>query len=325
MKRNFKLSAMIIFIVFANLTIGSAQQLPQFSQYIFNGLHINPAYAGYKNEGYIQSTYRSQWVGFEGAPTTFTMTADLSANEGMMGFGAMVLADKIGPTGTTSAMLSYAYRIQTGRSSYLSLGASAGVSQYMVNGDELRAINPDDDELPQGRQSMMTPNMNLGMFFHTDGFYAGVSAYNLIGKNQLEREHMALAVHDIHYYVTAGGLLNISDNVQFKPSFLVKYVSGSPTTYDLNAMFLFSEKFWIGGSYRSNLHIGNNDPEVPNLSNRNALAFITEFFATPNLRIGYAYDYNLNVLQNMRTNSHEISLGYYLTARRVNMRNPRWF
>jgi type IX secretion system PorP/SprF family membrane protein len=169
--------------------------------------------------------------------------------------------------------------------------------------------------------------MNLGLFFHSNKFYAGLSAYNLIGKAALEKEDVALAFHDVHFYLTAGVMIPVTDNIQFKPSFLVKEVKGSPTNYDINGMLLFMDRLWLGASYRSNVNIWNENLEAssPTLSNRNAVAFITEFFATPNLRIGYAYDQNLNVLQDMRTNSHEISLGYYLSARKVNMKNPRYF
>lgn len=326
MKTTLKIFGLSIALTLLAASISFGQQLPQFSQYIFNGLHINPAYAGYKNEGYVQSTYRSQWVGFDGAPTTFTVTADLSANEGLMGFGASVMSDKIGPTSTTTGLLTYAYRIQTGRESFFSLGASAGVSQYVIDGDMLKPLHQNDGNLPIGVQNMMTPNMNLGMFFHNNKFYAGLSAYNLIGKAALEKEDVALAFHDVHFYLTAGVMIPVTDNIQFKPSFLVKEVKGAPTNYDINGMLLFMDRLWLGASYRSNVNIWNENLEPTNtLSNRNAVAFITEFFATPNLRIGYAYDQNLNVLQDMRTNSHEISIGYYLSARKVNMKNPRYF
>lgn len=300
------------------------QQLPQFSQYIFNGLHINPAYAGYKNEGYVQSTYRSQWMDFPGAPRTFTVTADLSANEGKMGFGASFLTDQIGPARTTTALLTYAYRIQTGDDSFFSLGASGGFSDYMIDGDMLRYNDPDDPNIPGGRVTMLTPNMNLGAFWHSSRFYAGLSAYNLIGKGSLEREDLALAFHDVHFFLTAGAIFPVSGSIRFKPSFLVKEVKGAPTSYDLNGMFLFMDRLWLGGSYRSNVRIWNDNLE-DNLNGRNAFAFIAEIFATDNLRIGYAYDHNMNVLQNYRNNSHEISVGYYLSARSVKLKNPRWF
>lgn len=301
-----------------------SQQLPQFSQYIFNGLHINPAYAGYKNQGYIQSTFRNQWVNFPGAPRTFTVTADLSANEGLMGFGVSLLSDQIGPTSTSSAMLTYSYRIQTGNSSFLGLGISAGGSQYMIDGSMLDPVDMMDPNLPMGTETMFTPNLNMGAFFHTDRFYAGVSAFNMVGKGILEREDISLAFHDFHYYITAGALVPVSDKVEFKPSFLIKEVKGAPTSFDINGMFLFMERLWLGASYRSNMRMWNDNLEGT-LNNRTAVAFITEIFATENLRIGYAYDVNLNVLQNYRNNSHEFSVGYYLTPRNVKLKNPRWF
>ena len=301
-----------------------SQQLPQFSQYIFNGLHINPAYAGYKNQGYIQSTFRNQWVNFPGAPRTFTVTADLSANEGLMGFGVSLLSDQIGPTSTSSAMLTYSYRIQTGNSSFLGLGVSAGGSQYMIDGSMLDPVDMMDPNLPMGTETMFTPNLNMGAFFHTDRFYAGVSAFNMVGKGILEREDISLAFHDFHYYITAGALVPVSDKVEFKPSFLIKEVKGAPTSFDINGMFLFMERLWLGASYRSNMRMWNDNLEGT-LNNRTAVAFITEIFATENLRIGYAYDVNLNVLQNYRNNSHEFSVGYYLTPRNVKLKNPRWF
>ena len=122
MKRTFKTIGILSLMVFMATGGAFGQQLPQFSQYIFNGLHVNPGYAGYKGEPYIQSTYRSQWVGFPGAPETFTVTADLSANEGTMGFGVSLLSDQLGPARTTTGMLTYAYRIQTGRKSFLGMG-----------------------------------------------------------------------------------------------------------------------------------------------------------------------------------------------------------
>ncbi|MFC0655373.1 PorP/SprF family type IX secretion system membrane protein [Mongoliitalea lutea] len=324
MKNNFGPLLIILITAFLAPSKSWSQQLPQFSQYIFNGLHINPAYAGYRNEGYIQSTFRNQWVNFPGAPRTFTITADLSANEGLMGFGFSLLSDHIGPTSTSTGMLTYSYRIQTGKESFLGLGISAGASQYMIDGSKLNPLEMMDPNLPLGTQTIFTPNMNSGLFFHNSTFYAGISAFNMIGKRALEREDIALAFHDFHYYLTAGALLSISDKVEFKPSFLIKEVKGAPTSYDINGMFLFLERLWLGASYRSNTRMWKDNLEG-NLNNRTAIAFIAEVFATENLRIGYAYDTNLNTLQNYRNNSHEFSVGYYLTPRNVKLKNPRWF
>ena len=129
MKTVFKILGINLLLTLTTIAGTFGQQLPQFSQYMFNGLHINPGYAGYKGQPYLQSTYRSQWVSLPGAPETFTVTADFSANEGRMGFGATILTDKLGQARTSSGLLSYAYRIQTGGESFLGLGVSAGVSE----------------------------------------------------------------------------------------------------------------------------------------------------------------------------------------------------
>ena len=325
MEKIFKIFAITLLVGVASIQGTLGQQLPQFSQYMFNGLHINPGYAGYKGEPYIQSTYRSQWMDFPGAPRTFTVTADLSANEGQMGFGASIMSDRIGPTQTSGALLTYAYRIQTGYESFLGFGVSGGVTEYVIDGSMYNPNDFGDINIPEGRINMFTPNMNAGIFFHTPTFYAGLSAYNLVGQQSLEREAVALAHHNMHFYLTAGALIPISDQVQFKPSFLVKEESGGgPTNFDINGMFLFMERLWLGASYRANARL-NQEFLPANLNNRNAVAFIVEVFATESLRLGYAYDYNTNVLSNMRSNSHELSVGYYITPRNVKMKNPRWF
>ena len=324
MKTVFRITGLAFSLTMMVSEATFGQQLPQFSQYIFNGLHINPAYAGYKGEPYIQSTYRSQWVNFPGAPETFTVTADLSANEGTMGFGLSLMSDNLGPAKTTGGLLTYAYRIKTGARSFLGLGVSAGFSQYSLDGSMLDPNDFPDSQIPEGQINLLTPNLNTGLFFHNDKFYAGFSVYNMVGKNALEKEDVALAYHDFHYYLTMGYLFDLSDNVKFKPSFLIKEVKGAPTSYDINAMFLFMERLWVGGSYRSNMKIWN-DNLLEGLNNRNAVAAILEVFPTERLRLGYAYDHNLNVLNAYRNNSHELSVGFYITPRRAVMKNQRWF
>ena len=321
--QKYSLKGLIVFLTMISMTV-QAQQLPQFSQYVFNGLHINPAYAGYKGDGYIQTTYRSQWINFPGAPKTLSFTADLSANEGRMGLGVTYLKDRISLTEINVGMLTYSYRIATGDKSMLSLGVSAGISEYAVDPTEMVVVNNPDPLPPSSRVAAATPNMNTGLFFHSDKFYAGLSAYNLIGRRALLRQDIAVAFHDFHYYLTVGGMMRLADNVQLKPSILIKHVKGSPTSYDLNAMFLFRERVWLGGSFRSNVRVFE-DQLQDDLSKRNAVALVMEYFVLPSMRIGYAYDYNLNALNSYRTESHELSVGVYLNRQRKIIYNPRWF
>jgi type IX secretion system PorP/SprF family membrane protein len=325
MKHRYILKIMIALLLFA-WHPAKSQQLPQFSQYMFNGLHINPGYAGYKNEGYVQSTYRNQWVNLPGAPRTFSVSADLSGNEGRMGFGVSLLSDQIGLSETKSTLLTYSYRIRVGDYSYLGLGLSSGFSEYLLDPSKAITVNPDDPLLPGGIVRKAVPNLNSGLFFNTTNFYAGVSVYNMIGKAALKSQDVALAYHDFLYFLTLGALYDLSQEVKFKPSILVKHVKGSPTSFDVNAMFLIKDLLWLGGAYRSNVRLFDDELQPRNeLNKRSALVGLFEVFLTNNLRLGYAYDHNLNVLNSYRNNSHELSLGYYLRPSRTVMKNPRWF
>ncbi|MEX2595170.1 MAG: type IX secretion system membrane protein PorP/SprF [Anditalea sp.] len=316
MRKCIKLTCLILTVILLTIDFAFTQQLPLFSQYVFNSLHINPGYAGYKLDPFVQATYRSQYIEFPGAPKTFSISADMGSLNDKMGFGVSVSSDQLGATRTNTALLTYAYRIQTATNSFLGMGISAGASEYMLDFSLLHPDDLSDATIPAGRQHMFTPNLNAGLFFHTDRFFAGFSAFNLIGKRNFNREDMSLAFHNIHYYLQVGGLLPITDQVEFKPSVLIREAPTGPTNYDINGMFLLYEKLWLGAAYRSHLNTKSSS-DRPDLSNRNAIAMIVEVFATDQMRIGYAYDYNMNVLNNYRNNSHEISVGLYFGSRGI--------
>jgi type IX secretion system PorP/SprF family membrane protein len=148
----------------------------------------------------------------------------------------------------------------------------------------------------------------------------------MIGKASLEAEDVSLAYHDFHYYLTMGGILRLSEEIQFKPSALLKHVKGSPTSFDLNAMFLINEKVWVGAAYRSNARLFEDQlQDRGELNNRTAIVGLFELMVTNNIRLGYAYDQNMNTLSTLRSNSHEFSIGYYLRRSTTIMKNPRWF
>lgn len=325
--KNFTKTLLLgVFLVLTNGFEAFAQQLPQFSQYMFNGLHVNPGYAGYKNEGYVQSTYRNQWVDFPGAPQTVSVSADFSANEGRMGFGVSFLNDKVGPTESKIALLTLARRVQINKRSFVGLGISAGLSDYMLDPSLLEMNDMNDPLIPDGVVRKSVPNLNAGLFYHNPTYYVGLSAFNMIGKGALRKTDVALAYHDFHYYMTAGAFYSLSDEVDFKPSFLIKHTTGSPTSVDLNAMFLLNERIWVGGAFRTNTRVFKDQlQERALLNERTALVGLFEVLVSKNLRLGYAYDHNMNALNTLRASSHEFSLGYYLKHKTTVMKNPRWF
>ncbi|WP_339903134.1 type IX secretion system membrane protein PorP/SprF [uncultured Cyclobacterium sp.] len=296
-------SILITVSVLFALTSAQAQQLPQYSQYVFNPLHINPAYAGYKIDPFVQATYRSQFSGFEGAPQTFSVAADIGNMEQTMGFGIQINSDKFGASNIQNLLLTYSYSVQLTYSSYLSLGVSSGFASYGLDASQYLPDDPSDPGIPQGKINAITPNLNLGIFFHTPQFFTGLSAYNLVGQNILEKKNLA-------------ALLPLSDGVSLKPSLLIREELNGPTSFDINAMFLLRENYWIGTSFRSGF-IKNKAAIADIGSNRKALALLMDIFITQELRMGYAYDFNLNSKSNYTNNSHELSLGYYL--------NNKWF
>lgn len=307
-------SALLLWAAVAWVTETSAQQLPLFSQYVFNSLHINPGYAGYKIDPFVQATYRSQYIDFPGAPKTLSISADMASADGSMGFGASFSSDQMGATKTLTGLLTYAYKIQTGDQSFLSLGASAGISEYALDGSLLVPDDDTDTTLPTDKINLFTPNLNVGLFFYSERFFTGLSVFNLVGRQNLVNEDIALALHNVHYYFQIGGLFPLSEDVEFKPSLLIREDLKGPTNFDLNAMFLLKERLWAGLSYRSHLNIHNNsDQTLP--TSGNVLAAIVEVFATERLRVGYAYDHNLNALNRQRNNSHEISVGVYFGSK----------
>lgn len=295
-----------------------AQQDSQFTQYIFNGLHINPAYAGTKGDLYVQSFYRAQWQGIKGAPRTFSIAADDAFKEGKVGLGMIISNDQIGAQSNLSAFANYAYHLNLNdnESSTLSFGLAAGMMQLGIDGSLLLANNPGDMTIPFTSQTQVFPDARLGVYFSNDNYYAGFSATNVLAKymsNSKDGE-LLLPIPQPHFYLTAGALFTVNEDVDFKPSFLIKDDTRGPVSLDLNAFFLLKERVWLGGFYRSSYNIHNRNLQK-DLPTNNSIGLMTEIFATPDIRIGYSYDYSIDKLQNYNAGSHEISVGFYINKK----------
>lgn len=333
-----KLCLLFVWLVTSGLT-AIAQQDIQFSQYVFNGLSLNPAYAGYKEDIYINSTYRKQWVSFPGAPETGTLTVDGLANilgNKTVGLGAQFTWDRVGPQDVVSVYASYAYRIRMNEEddSRLSLGLSVGVNQYSINGDRLLPTDQGDPNLPEGRVSTTKPNANFGVYYYKPSFYIGMSILNIFPSNIYDDAFTGKNNYDYlvtrkvpHYYLTSGFMVTLSEDVKLKPSFMIKDDFKGPTNIDLNALFLIGERFWIGGSYRSAVKLWNKKDLQKGLEQNDAVSLMTEIFATERLRIGYSYDFATSKLDSYQKGSHEISIGFLLfnKKRAERIRSPRYF
>ena len=275
-----------------------AQQEAMYTQHMYNKLAINPAYAGSRTHTSITALYRDQWTGFDGAPSTATLNIHGKLKNPKLALGFQVYNDQLGISNTTGLQATYAYRLPMGNG-HLSFGISAGFNHYKVSLTEAISIDAGDPTLAENL-NLLLPNVGGGIYYNTPTFYAGVSVPKLIQNElintDLETSNDVMAQEIRHYNGMIGGVITLSETVKLRPTALVKYAPNAPVQADLSATFLFIERFWVGGTYRTQ---GSVDGHI-------------EFQASRQLRIGYAYDYVINDLGSYTGGSHEILVGFDL-------------
>lgn len=334
-----------------------AQQDPMFTQYMFNTLAYNPAYAGSKE--YLSSNvlYRSQWYGWNnrgnglhpdlttgGAPVTQTFTIHSPLNE-RIGVGFSVVNDKIGVTESTVANFSYAYRIPFIEGK-LALAVQGGVLNFRADYADLIALDPllDDPAFMDLNPNIWRPNFGFGLYYHSDHFYLGISVPHLLESNlRTRRANEPLNGTNIHrtyqhFYFAMGGAVPIKNNPDFvfKPSLLVKSVGilnelsrqgnntqviGAPNEFDLDLSMLLYQSFWIGASFRSSFEVF-----IEQTSSTDSADIWFGYLMKNGLTIALAYDFSLTKVQDYSVGSFEVSLGYDLNFRDSDSVNsPRYF
>ncbi|WAC40913.1 PorP/SprF family type IX secretion system membrane protein [Pedobacter sp. SL55] len=212
-------------------------------------------------------------------------------------------------------------------SARLALGLGIGIVQNTIDGNLFEAIDGYDGRIPVGIERSLLPDARTGIFFSTNRWYAGFSVDNLIAQYMAKksREIVFFPVQKPHYYLTAGMMVPINENIQLKPSFLLKDDRGGPSSLDVNAFLLLADRVWLGGSYRTAIKLYDKSYLQRDLSKRNAIVGMVEFFATPQLRLGYAYDRATGSLSGVSGGTHEISVGFYIKPKQVRMMSQRYF
>jgi type IX secretion system PorP/SprF family membrane protein len=295
----------------------SAQQNPQYSQYIFNSMSINPAYTGSKNVLNLNAFHRSQWTGIEGAPATQTLNIDGIAANNKLGVGLGLTRDKIGAQSMFSVYANIAVKLQVSESGIFSLGLAPGLVQHTIDGNEL-GIN-DDPSIPSGKDTSIKPDVKVGAYYHNERFYAGLSASDL-----LQFKDMQAIEPERHYYFTTGYVFDMGSSLKLKPSILIKEDFKAPSNVDLNAFVLLADKLWLGSSYRTSMNLFNSKTDLENTKKRTAVALIAELQISKSLRLGYSYDKMLNDLKGF--NTHEVSVGYYFFKKQgTRIITPQYF
>jgi len=284
-----------------------AQQEPMYSQYMFNMMQINPAYAGNRAVNNITTLYRRQWVGVKGAPTTASLSWDARTLETNIGYGLQIYNDNIGIESTTGFQAFYSYRIPFERAS-LSLGVSAGVISYYAGLRDV--VTVDVDPWFSENVNTLLPSVGVGALYASDYWYIGFSIPALLNTKISSQNYQITTGANNHYFLTGGYVFQVSESTILKPSTMLKVVKGSPFEYDLNLNVWIQNKVGLGLSYRTG----------------DALVGMFELQITPEIGLGYAYDYTLSRLNAFSKGTHELMLRYELTSKR-NKRvfSPRYF
>lgn len=301
----------IIALALLSCTMGIAQQLPQFTQYMYNTISINPAYAGSREALSVVGLHRSQWVGFKGGPITQTLSVHTPLRNDRIGLGLSFIEDDLGPQNFTYLYGDFSYAIPTGVDGKLAFGVKAGFTQFSFDSDFRLDQSVLDDPLIYGTENRWTPNIGAGVYWSTNRIYFGLSAPRILNTNKNQEEGFE-DLERISYYFTGGYVFDLSSSFKFKPAFLIKATNGAPLSYDLTANFLFNEKFWFGGSYRINEQTA-------------AIGGIVDFQISRQLRIGYAYEKPISDIADYTTGTHEILLMYEFKFLNSKLKSPRYF
>jgi len=306
-----KKSAYIVILV---LTVAgfraNAQQYNITSQYLTNGLVINPAYAGSRGAMSINASYRQQWVNITGAPQFMNLTLHSPINrKERVAMGFMLNHMSFGITRNTGVSTFYAYSVPVsgGR---LSFGLKAGAEITNMSYSDVEVIDK-PDYLFEGSSSYILPNFGAGAYYYSDNLFAGFSVPSLLSYHQSEKDNYTVSFDSkrAKMFFTAGGLITASPFLKIKPSFLIRYAIADPFEVDLNTTVYFADVLSVGGSYRMT---------------EKALVAIIELQVIPQLRIGYSYDYQAGQLNNYTSGTHEISLRYEFEFK-VSAASPRYF
>ncbi|WP_299581333.1 type IX secretion system membrane protein PorP/SprF [Mucilaginibacter sp.] len=319
-----------LFFIICLLAMGHtvlSQPASQNNKYIFNGLYINPAYSGYKQDLYVQSFYKSQWTGFSGAPTSYSLAADGLIVNSKVGLGLVFSSDNIGAQSNLSGYGSYAYHLQmdADENSILSFGLGLGFVQNGLDGTKLNAVENGDSNVPVNFQSILLPDSKAGIMYSNEKIYAGISMDNMIAHYFKKDNSINAIVPKPRYYLTGGGLMTLNDDMKLRPSFLLTDTQDGLKSLDLNLFVLLGDRLWIGGTYQTDVTHSFSNSNIAS-QNTNAVAAMVEIVVNDKIRLGYSFDYSMSALGNNNYGSHEISIGLYFRSKKSSLTsNNRYF
>lgn len=307
-----KVLGSIIFSFFAIATL-YAQQDAQYTNYMYNTMNINPAYAGSRGNLSVFGLHRTQWVGLDGAPTTNTFAIHSPFRESNVGVGLSFMNDVIGPSDESTISADFSYTINTSDTYKLAFGLRATAHLLNVDFSKLHIYNQGDALAQYNIDNRFSPNFGAGAYWYSENTYLGISIPNMLETQHFDKTQVAYSATSVpyermHYHIIGGKVFDINSDIQFKPAFLAKIVEGAPLQLDLSANFMFQEKFTLGAAYRWDA----------------AMSALAGFQVNDNWFIGYGYDAEVTKLANYNSGSHELFLRYEF-SRKKQVESPRFF
>ncbi len=299
----------IVFTAFAS----NAQQDPMYTQYMFNTQTINPAYAGTWESVGFMTLARNQWTGWNGAPETFTFSLQAPLKNERVALGLNVIGDKVGQVKRFDISADYSYLVPISERTNLRLGLKGGLVNYTNNLQDYSIIDPNDPNFI-GRISSVKPNFGVGAFLYSKRAYVGFSVPRVLNvKLDSDMQSAAVQAEIRHYFLIAGAVFDLGEDVKFKPTMLSKASftseTGTPLQMDFSGNFLIKEKLWLGAMYRTGSSYG----------------FIAQWIFDKKLRVGYAIDFATNNIKHHNNGTHEIMVSYELKFRKEEVVSPRYF
>ena len=287
--------------------VSYAQQDAQFTQYMYNTINVNPAYAGSRGALSIFALHRTQWVGLDGAPVTNAVSVNTPINGSNLGLGVSLINDKIGPTNENTFSADLSYTIPTSETFKLSFGVKGTANLFNLDVTKLDPKDAGDESLQN--YNKFSPNIGAGIYLHSDKAYLGLSVPNFIQTNRYDDNDVRIFKEKINYYLIGGYVFDLNQDIKFKPAVITKMVEGAPLQIDVSGNFMFSEKFVVGVAYRWSA----------------ALSGMVGFQVSDGLYIGYGYDRETTNLKNYNSGSHEIFLRYEIFKNINKITSPRFF
>ncbi|MDR6844727.1 type IX secretion system membrane protein PorP/SprF [Flavobacterium granuli] len=302
-----------VIVMFFTIVV-SAQQDAQYTQYMYNTIVVNPAYAGSRQSMSIFALHRNQWVGVDGAPVTNSFSINTPLNDSKVGLGLSIVNDKIGISTENNIAADFSYTIPASEKYKMSFGLKASANLLNIDFSKLTYQPGDPNQYQDDIDNKFSPNIGVGFYLHSDNSYIGISAPNLLETKHFDQSSNSspsshVAAEKINYYLIAGYVFDLNPSLKLKPTLETKYVQGAPLQVDVSANFMFNEKFVAGLAYRWSA----------------AMSAMVGFQASDSWFIGYSYDFDTTEFRHYNSGSHEIFLRYELFNKYDKIISPRFF